>query len=58
MTVIAYLSAVEGAAIMLAPWLFRRMAEPSIRTPGRARAAGAAACAAGAAFLILAFGVY
>jgi hypothetical protein len=58
MTVIAYLSAIEGAAIMLSPWLFRRISEPACRTPGRARAAGVAACAVGVAFLFLAWLVY
>jgi hypothetical protein len=54
LSVAAYGWVVAGMALMLGPWRLRRGAEAALATPARARAAGAALLALGAALVVLA----
>ncbi len=58
MTVLAYAWAVIGMALVLSPYLWRRMVSPFVATDTRCRAAGAAKLLASLALLYLAAFVY
>ena len=58
MSLSAYLAVFAGMALILMPYMFRKMVALFFDNDQRARMAGVAGCVAGAAFLGLAFLVY